>query len=44
MSPALARAFARLAAQTVGNFRVDPTRATHYVLLPLAVIVAIAFG
>ncbi|MEW9834458.1 potassium-transporting ATPase subunit KdpA [Mesorhizobium marinum] len=40
---ALTRAFARSAAQTVGNFWVDLTRATLYVLLPLAVAVALAF-
>jgi K+-transporting ATPase ATPase A chain len=40
---ALTRAFARSAAQTVGNFWVDLTRATLYVLLPLSIIVAIAF-
>ncbi len=43
MALALTRAFARSAAQTVGNFWVDLTRATLYVLLPLAIIVAIAF-
>jgi K+-transporting ATPase ATPase A chain len=40
---AVTRAFARSAAETVGNFWVDMTRATLYVLLPLAVIVALAF-
>ena len=40
---AVTRAFARSAAETVGNFWVDLTRATLYVLLPLAVIVALAF-
>lgn len=43
MALALTRAFARSAAQTVGNFWVDLTRATLYVLLPLAVVVATAF-
>ena len=43
MALALTRAFARSASQTVGNFWVDLTRATLYVLLPLAIIVAIAF-
>lgn len=40
---AFVRAFTRSGATTVGNFWVDITRATLYVLLPLAVIVAIAF-
>jgi len=40
---AVTRAFARSAVQTVGNFWVDLTRATLYVLLPLAIVVAIAF-
>jgi K+-transporting ATPase ATPase A chain len=43
MALALTRAFARSAAQTVGNFWVDLTRATLYVLLPLSIVVAIAF-
>jgi len=43
MALALTRAFARSGAQTVGNFWVDLTRATLYVLLPLAVLVALAF-
>jgi K+-transporting ATPase ATPase A chain len=38
----LARAFARPQAQTVGNFWVDITRTTLYILLPLAVVVAVA--
>src|SRR5580692_68079 len=36
------RGFARHGAKTIGNFWVDVTRATLYVLLPLAVVVAIA--
>ena len=36
------RGFARHGAKTIGNFWVDVTRATIYVLLPLAVVVAIA--
>jgi len=40
---AFVRAFARSGATTVGNFWVDMTRATLYVLLPLAIIVALAF-
>jgi potassium-transporting ATPase potassium-binding subunit len=43
MALALTRAFARSGAQTVGNFWVDLTRSTLYVLLPLAIVVAIAF-
>lgn len=38
---ALVRGFARKQATTVGNFWVDMTRATLYVLLPLAVVLAI---
>jgi K+-transporting ATPase ATPase A chain len=38
---ALIRSFARRSAQTVGNFWVDLTRSTLYVLLPLATIVAL---
>ncbi|MDX0411690.1 potassium-transporting ATPase subunit KdpA [Sinorhizobium medicae] len=40
---AIIRAFARSAASTVGNFWVDLTRATLYVLLPLSIVVALAF-
>jgi K+-transporting ATPase ATPase A chain len=40
---AVTRAFARSAVETVGNFWVDVTRATLYVLLPLAIVVALAF-
>lgn len=40
---AVTRAFARSAVSTVGNFWVDLTRATLYVLLPIAVVVALAF-
>src|SRR5580692_4102148 len=36
------RGFARHGAKTIGNFWVDVTRATLYVLLPLAVVVAMA--
>ena len=38
---ALARGFARHSAQTVGNFWVDLTRGTLYVLLPLALVLAL---
>ncbi|CAM5463192.1 potassium-transporting ATPase subunit KdpA [Mycolicibacterium aubagnense] len=43
MALALTRAFIRSNGTTVGNFWVDMTRSTLYVLLPLAVVVAIAF-
>ncbi len=39
---AVIRGFARRSAQTVGNFWVDLTRCTLYVLLPLAIVVALA--
>jgi K+-transporting ATPase ATPase A chain len=38
---ALIRGFARKSARTVGNFWVDMTRATLYVLLPLSVVLAL---
>ncbi|MGB0087712.1 MAG: potassium-transporting ATPase subunit KdpA [Rhodomicrobiaceae bacterium] len=38
---ALIRAFARASAKTVGNFWVDLTRCTLYVLLPLSIIAAL---
>jgi potassium-transporting ATPase potassium-binding subunit len=38
---ALIRGFARRSAKTVGNFWVDLTRCTLYVLLPLAIVVAL---
>lgn len=40
---AFTRAFVRSQATTLGNFWVDMTRATLYVLLPIAVIVAVMF-
>jgi K+-transporting ATPase ATPase A chain len=40
---AVTRAFARSGAKTLGNFWVDLTRCTLYILLPLSIIVAIAF-
>jgi K+-transporting ATPase ATPase A chain len=40
---AVTRAFARANATTLGNFWVDLTRATLYVLLPLAFLVALGF-
>lgn len=47
MAIALIRGFARREAKGIGNFWVDLTRATLYVMLPLAIVVAlalIAFG
>jgi len=43
LAMAVTRAFARSSAATLGNFWVDMTRATLYVLLPLAIVVALAF-
>jgi len=43
LAVAVTRAFARSEARTLGNFWVDLTRATFYVLLPLSIIVALAF-
>ncbi len=40
---AMTRSFARSGVTTLGNFWVDMTRATLYVLLPLAIVVALAF-
>jgi K+-transporting ATPase ATPase A chain len=40
---AVTRAFARSSATTLGNFWVDLTRATLYVLLPLSLVIALAF-
>jgi K+-transporting ATPase ATPase A chain len=40
LAVALIRAFARASAKTVGNFWVDLTRCTLYVLLPLSIIAA----
>jgi len=41
MAFALVRGFARAQSPTVGNFWVDLTRATLYVLLPLSIVVAL---
>ncbi len=41
---ALIRALSRDESTTIGNFWVDITRATLYVLLPLALVVALAFA
>jgi K+-transporting ATPase ATPase A chain len=40
---ALVRGFTRREAKTIGNFWVDLTRATLYVLLPLSVVIALFF-
>ena len=42
MAFALVRGFARSTSPTVGNFWVDMTRATLYVLLPISIVVALA--
>ena len=42
LAVALARGFARASAKTVGNFWVDLTRSTLYVLLPICVVGALA--
>jgi K+-transporting ATPase ATPase A chain len=41
---ALIRGFARRSAETIGNFWVDLTRTTLYILLPLAFVWALALG
>ena len=41
MAIALVRAFTRSEAKTIGNFWVDMTRATLYLLLPLSVVIAL---
>jgi K+-transporting ATPase ATPase A chain len=43
LAAAVTRALARSKVATLGNFWVDMTRATLYVLLPLAIVVALAF-
>ena len=43
MAMAVTRAFARTSTATLGNFWVDMTRATLYVLLPLSIVFAIVF-
>ncbi|WP_439544458.1 potassium-transporting ATPase subunit KdpA [Hyphomicrobium sp.] len=44
LAVAVTRAFARSGAKTIGNFWVDLTRATLYVLLPLSIVVAVAYA
>jgi K+-transporting ATPase ATPase A chain len=43
MAMAFTRAFMRSQATTLGNFWVDMTRATLYVLVPLALVIALVF-
>jgi K+-transporting ATPase ATPase A chain len=43
LAVALVRGFARRSAQTVGNFWVDLTRGTLYILLPIAIVVGLFF-
>jgi K+-transporting ATPase ATPase A chain len=43
LAVALTRSFARSSVTTIGNFCVDLTRATLYVLLPIATVIATAF-
>jgi K+-transporting ATPase ATPase A chain len=43
MAVALVRGLARRSAQTLGNFWVDLTRCTLYLLLPICVVVALVF-
>src|SRR5579863_64328 len=43
LAVALVRGFARRSAQTVGNFWVDLTRCTLYILLPISIVVGLFF-
>ncbi|SEO18872.1 K+-transporting ATPase ATPase A chain [Gemmobacter aquatilis] len=43
LAMAVTRAFARSGASGLGNFWVDMTRATLYILLPLSIVVGLAF-
>jgi len=43
MAIALIRGFARRSAKTIGNFWVDLTRCTLYILLPVAIVVGLFF-
>jgi len=43
LAAAMTRAFVRSRSGTIGNFWVDVTRATIYVLLPLSIVVALAY-
>ncbi len=40
---ALIRGFARHSAKTIGNFWVDLTRVTLYVLLPFSILISVLF-
>lgn len=43
LAVALIRGFARRSAQTIGNFWVDLTRCTLYILLPISIVVGLFF-
>ncbi len=43
LAVALVRGFARRSAKTIGNFWVDVTRCTLYVLLPVSIVVGLVF-
>jgi potassium-transporting ATPase potassium-binding subunit len=43
LAVALVRGFARRSGKTIGNFWVDLTRCTLYILLPISVVVALVF-
>ena len=43
LAVALVRGFARRSAQTIGNFWVDLTRCTLYILLPISIVVGLFF-
>jgi potassium-transporting ATPase potassium-binding subunit len=43
LAVALVRGFARRSAQTIGNFWVDLTRCTLYILLPISIVLALVF-
>ena len=43
MAVALVRGFARRSTQTIGNFWVDLTRCTLYILLPISIVIALVF-
>jgi K+-transporting ATPase ATPase A chain len=43
MAVALVRGFARRSARTLGNFWVDLTRCVLYILLPIAIVIALVF-
>jgi K+-transporting ATPase ATPase A chain len=43
LAVALIRGFSRRSAQTIGNFWVDLTRCTVYILLPISIVLALVF-